>query len=65
MHREDSRETSTLVYVCVCVRERERERGEGGRQGLAPWASSPMLALYGLAPTAFGIRGDIRWGTGL
>ena len=24
-----------------------------------------MVALYGLAHTAFGIRGEMRWGTGL
>ena len=34
--------------VCVCVRERE---------GLALQALSPILALNGLAHTAFGIRG--------
>ena len=54
--REDSRETSTLVGVCVHAIERERG---GGRYGLASLASSPMLALHGLAHTPFGIRGDI------
>ena len=48
MRREDSRETS----IFVCVHEREI-----GREGLAPRASSPMLALHGLPHTAFRIKG--------
>ena len=28
-------------------------------------ALSPMLALHGLAHIAFGIRAEMRWGTGL
>ena len=60
MRREDNRETSTLECVCI----KERERGRGG-EGLALRASSPMLAQHGLAHTTFGIRGDMRRGTGL
>ena len=46
MHTENLRERSTFVFVYVRPRERE---------GLALWASSPMLVLHGLAYTAFGI----------
>ena len=39
------------VCVCVCAGRRERE-------GLAPRASSPMLALHSLTHTAFGLGRD-------